>query len=375
MEHLIALLEAPEDGHGVLHRGLPHQHGLEAALQRGVLFDILAVLVEGGGADAVELAPGQHGLEEVACIHGALGLARAHDGVELVDEEDDPSLGLPDLAQHRFEPLFKLAAVLGAGHQGTHIQGEDGLVLQGTGHVPFDDPLGQALGDGGLAHAGLADEDRIVLALPAQDADHVSDLVVPTDDGVQLILPGPLHQIGTVFLEGVVGLLRVVGGHPLVAPDGGEGFEHPLLGDVVGTEQVFEPAVGRLHQGEEQMLHRDIFILHGGGHGFRPVEGLVHVGGDIDLARLPAAAHRHPRQLLYLFTDGRFQTRDGEAHAAQELRDQAVLLLQQCVEEMDLFDLLVAVLLGDGLGVLHRFQGFLCELIHVHGGSHPFRSD
>ena len=108
------------------------------------------------------------------------------------------------------------------------------------------------------------------------------------------------------------------------------------------------------------MLHRDIFILHGGGHGFRPVEGLVTSAaiGALPASRPPPTV---TRQLLYLFTDGRFQTRDGEAHAAQELRDQAVLLLQQCVEEMDLFDLLVAILLGDGLGVLHRFQRFLCE--------------
>ena len=63
--------------------------GLEPPLQSGVLFDILAVLVEGGGADAVELAPGQHGLEEIARVHGALGLAGAHDGVQLVDEENE----------------------------------------------------------------------------------------------------------------------------------------------------------------------------------------------------------------------------------------------------------------------------------------------
>ena len=89
VEHLVPLLQAAEDGDGVLHRGLAHHHRLEPPLQGGVLLDILAVLVEGGGADAVELAPGQHGLEQVAGVHGPLGLARPHDGVELVDEEDD----------------------------------------------------------------------------------------------------------------------------------------------------------------------------------------------------------------------------------------------------------------------------------------------
>ena len=49
-------------GDGVLHRGLVHLHRLEPPLQGGILLDILAVFVQGGGADAVQLAPGQHGL-------------------------------------------------------------------------------------------------------------------------------------------------------------------------------------------------------------------------------------------------------------------------------------------------------------------------
>ena len=73
---LVALLEAAEDGDGVLDRGLADEHLLEAALERGVLLDVLAVLVERGGADHAQLAAGQHRLEHVAGVHRALGLAR-----------------------------------------------------------------------------------------------------------------------------------------------------------------------------------------------------------------------------------------------------------------------------------------------------------
>ena len=72
---------------------LVDQHRLEAPLQGGVLLDVLAVLVQRGGADAVQLAAGQHRLEQVAGVHGALGLAGADDGVQLVDEQDDLALG------------------------------------------------------------------------------------------------------------------------------------------------------------------------------------------------------------------------------------------------------------------------------------------
>jgi hypothetical protein len=70
-----------------LPRRLVHQHLLEAALQRGILLDVLAVFVQRGRADAVQLAARQRRLEHVAGVHGALGLAGAHHGVDLVDEE------------------------------------------------------------------------------------------------------------------------------------------------------------------------------------------------------------------------------------------------------------------------------------------------
>src|SRR5205823_4074551 len=62
---LVALLQAAQDGDRVLDRGLADIHRLEAALEGGVLLDVLAVLVEGGGANHAQLAAGQHGLDHV----------------------------------------------------------------------------------------------------------------------------------------------------------------------------------------------------------------------------------------------------------------------------------------------------------------------
>ena len=60
--HLIALLQAAQNGNGILHVRLVHHYRLEPALQRRVFFDVLAVFIQRGGTDAVQLAPGQHGL-------------------------------------------------------------------------------------------------------------------------------------------------------------------------------------------------------------------------------------------------------------------------------------------------------------------------
>ena len=95
--------------------GSPTMHRLEAALEGRVLFDVLAVFVERGRADAVQFAARQHRLEHIGRVHRAFGRARADDGVQLVDEEDDLPVGFGDFLQHRFEPLLELAAELGAG--------------------------------------------------------------------------------------------------------------------------------------------------------------------------------------------------------------------------------------------------------------------
>ena len=87
---LVALLEAAQDRDRVLDAtARSTMHGLEAALERGVLLDVLAVLVERRGADRAQLAAGEHRLEQVRGVDGALGGARADDRVQLVDEEDD----------------------------------------------------------------------------------------------------------------------------------------------------------------------------------------------------------------------------------------------------------------------------------------------
>ena len=63
---LVPLAQAAQDRDGLLDRRLVDVHRLEAALERRVLLDVLAVLVERGRADRVQLAARQHRLEQVA---------------------------------------------------------------------------------------------------------------------------------------------------------------------------------------------------------------------------------------------------------------------------------------------------------------------
>ena len=127
---LVALAQAAQDADGLLDRRLVDEDRLEAALERGVLLDVLAVLVEGGRADRVQLAAREHRLEQVRGVHRALGGAGADDRVELVDEQDDLAVAVLDLLEDGLEPLLELATELGAGDERAQVERDDALVLQ-----------------------------------------------------------------------------------------------------------------------------------------------------------------------------------------------------------------------------------------------------
>ena len=74
-------------------------------------------------------------------------------------------------------------------------------------HVAVDDAQRQALDDRGLADAGLADQDGIVLGAPGQDLDGAADLLVAADHRVELAVARRLGEVAGVFLQRLVGVL------------------------------------------------------------------------------------------------------------------------------------------------------------------------
>ena len=63
--HFIALLQSAQNRDRVLDRRLIHHHRLETALQRRVLLDVFAILVQRRRADRAQLAPRQLRLEQI----------------------------------------------------------------------------------------------------------------------------------------------------------------------------------------------------------------------------------------------------------------------------------------------------------------------
>ena len=194
VEFLVAVLDAEQNLDGVGFARRRNFHGLEAALERAVFFDRLAILARRGGADALDLAARKRRLQNIGGVERAFGRSRAHQRVQLIDE-DDGVLILHQLLHDGLEALFKLAAVLGAGHDERKIERQNALVGQERRHVALGDALRQAFDDGGLAHARLADQHRIVLGAAAQNLHHALQLVVAADQRIERVVDGGLRQI------------------------------------------------------------------------------------------------------------------------------------------------------------------------------------
>ena len=207
MVKLVLLLDPPQDRDRVLDRGLADKDRLETALEGGVLFDVLAVLVERRGPDAMQFAARQRRLQHIRGVHRAFCLAGADEGVQLVDKEDDPFGTRGHFGQHCLEPFLELAAIFGAGQQRAEVERQQLFVLQALRHVAVDDALRQPLNDRGLSDTRLTDQHRVVLGPARQDLDRPPDLLVPTDHRIELAVPRRFGQVACILLERIVSLL------------------------------------------------------------------------------------------------------------------------------------------------------------------------
>mmetsp|Transcript_67005 Transcript_67005/g.216608 ORF Transcript_67005/g.216608 Transcript_67005/m.216608 type:complete len:549 (+) Transcript_67005:866-2512(+) len=200
---LVAARQAPQDLHRLIDCGLRHLHWLEAALQGLVLLDVLAVLLDCGRPDDLHLASRERRLQHVRGVHGAAaaGAAGADEGVDLVDHQDDVTLGLGHLLDDVLESFLELTSVLGACEQAREVELNDLLAPQELWNVSVGDALRKTLGDRGLANAGLADEHRVVLLAARQNLNGPLQLLRAANHGVQLAVKRSLREVFAELLQ------------------------------------------------------------------------------------------------------------------------------------------------------------------------------
>ena len=286
---LVAVAETAEDLHRLVDRRLLDAHLLEAPLERRVALEVLAVLVERRRADRLELAARQRRLEDRGGVDRALGGARADEVVELVDEQDDVA-ALGDLLHHLLQALLELAAVLRARDQRGQVERVDLLALQELGDVPARDPRGQALDDGGLADAGLADQHGVVLLPAREDLHDALDLGLAADDGVELALRRLLGQVAAELVEQLRALRLLAGAGALLLAAAGAG-EHAddLVTNLFRIRVEVEQDAGGdalvlAHEPEQDVLGADVVVAERQRLAQRQLEDLLGAGSERDLA-------------------------------------------------------------------------------------------
>src|SRR6185437_7744623 len=197
---LVAVAQALQDLDGVRDRRLRDLDGLEAALEGGVLLQVLAVLVERRGADRLQLTASQHRLEYGRGIDRAFRRARTDERVDLVDEQDDVA-ARADLLEYLLQALLEVTAVARARDERAEVERVQLLVLDRLGHLALHDLLREPLDHRGLADARRADEDRVVLGAPRKHLHDPLDFLLAADHRVELALAGALGQVTAELVE------------------------------------------------------------------------------------------------------------------------------------------------------------------------------
>ena len=362
---LVFLLEPAQDGDRVLDRRLRHEDRLEAARECCVLLHMLAVFVERGRADAMQLAAGERGLEQIGGVHRAVRLAGADQRMHLVDKEDDLPFRRLHFGEHGFQALLELAAIFRAGDERAQVEGEDLLLFQAFRYVALHDAIGEAFDDGGLADAGLADQHGVVLGAAGQHLDRAADLLVAPDHGIELALRCGLREVAGVALQRVIGLLRagtVCGAALAQLRD--RGVERAGRDPGIG-EDALRLRFLRLRQRLQDALHGDEAVARLGRVLLGGIQHPLRRRRHIDLAR--AAAHL--RQLaerglgqLQRFFRLPARTRD-------EPRGKPLRIVEQHLQEMLRRDLRVAFAVGEALRRLQEAFETVGKFFEIHGSS------
>ena len=115
--HFILFLQAPQDGDRILDRWLGNHHRLEPPFQGRVFFHMFAVFVDGRRPHTAQFPAGERRLQHVGSVHGALGRACPHEGVEFVNKQDDVSFPFLNFLEQGFQTVLELPPVLGAGDE------------------------------------------------------------------------------------------------------------------------------------------------------------------------------------------------------------------------------------------------------------------
>ena len=254
------------------------------------------------------------------------------------------------------------------------VERQDALVGERLRHVTRDDALGQALRDGGLAHARLPDQRRVVLGPARQDLDDPLDLLLAADDGIDLARAHGIREVDAQLVDGgrlarPLGLLGRAGGARL--------RQHPddLVADLVQVhaqrlEHARRDALALAHEAQQQVLRADVVVAQAA----RLIDGqLDHALGA---RRQPHLAHDRPIATADDELDRGPDLGQLDVHVLEHARRHALALAHEAEEQVLRADVVVVEPLRLVLSERQDLARAIRELIEpIHRIERPFSSD
>src|ERR1041385_8668367 len=114
--------------------------------------------------------------------------------MQLGDENDVLRI-VDQLAHDLLQTLFELSAIFRARYDQADVERQDAFVFEKRRHFAGDDSLGETFDDRGLADAGLADQNRIVLGAAAKNLNQPFDLCVASNQRIESIVVRVFGQV------------------------------------------------------------------------------------------------------------------------------------------------------------------------------------
>ena len=181
--------------------------------------------------------------------------------MQLVDKQDDLPLRLLDFFQHSLQAVFELAAIFGAREHRAQVERDNSLVLQLLWNVAGNDALRETFNDGSFAHAGFANQHRIVLGAARQHLHHATNLFIAADYGIELALPCQFRQVASVTLQRLVFGFGILIRHLLIAANGSQCAQNVVISCACLRQDLLRGIALELGHRQQQVLGRDELVL------------------------------------------------------------------------------------------------------------------
>ena len=290
--------------------------------------------------------------------------------MQLVDEQDRVA-GAAQLLDDLLEALLELAAVLGAGDERADVEGQDALVGERLRDVARDDALGEALGDGGLADARLADERRVVLGPARQDLDDPLDLLLAADDGIDLAGADGVRQVDAQLVDGgrLAGALGLLGGRgrARLGQDADDLVADLVQVDAERLQDARGDALALADKSQQQVLRADVVVAQAAGFVDGQLDDALGARRQADLAddRAIAAADDE--------LDRGADLGQLDIHVLEHARSDALALAHEAQQQVLRADVVVIEPLRLVLSQRQDLACAISELVEpIHRAEHPF---